>query len=592
MNKKYLLQLICIATSLFCFSSCIKDDIPGSEEDAFQKPADENVIPADYNANLLAEIPQEIFMNAFTEMDVKMGLIQEAQLSIHDVHATPHAYQVQFSTLIDNYAGYFVAPQDFSGRLVSTSYLCNQFRDGPYGCFLNVKNNVTPLLYDSRTNALPEFRAMCLVIYSLAAQEVTDIYGSIPYNDFKHNVESHPFTYMKGMAIYDSIVVDLDKSIAVFEHFNMRPDWHKTAINTILAKQDKLLDGTIESWKRLANSLKLRMALHIVEVDPIKAKKWAEEAVASGVIEAGNREAYVDPGKEFSAQHPLFFIARLWKDTRLNASFESIMESLNLPTKEVLFTTNKGKIYDHEGHLALNDEEDLEDFDNPTNPRMVGIRAGVPMKPRSDDNTYLNYSYLGDKFSSECVYLFRMSECYFLRAEGALRGWNMQGTAQDLYEQGILKGYVAPSYYSNRWEQRYAKRYMSLTKANDYTYVDPHNSRWNHESVTKIGVKWDDTASKEIKLEQIITQKWVFNFPNSIESWTELRRTGFPMTFPILFVTDGDGSLSDGDMIRRIPFAAVQDAEKADVLSTGIPSLGGPNTQATRLFWDTDAPAI
>ena len=29
------------------------------------------------------------------------------------------------------------------------------------------------------------------------------------------------------------------------------------------------------------------------------------------------------------------------------------------------------------------------------------------------------------------------SEAYFLRAEGALNGWNMGGTAQALYEKGI-----------------------------------------------------------------------------------------------------------------------------------------------------------
>lgn len=37
------------------------------------------------------------------------------------------------------------------------------------------------------------------------------------------------------------------------------------------------------------------------------------------------------------------------------------------------------------------------------------------------------------------VYIVKASEVYFLRAEGALRGWNMGGgTAQSYYEKGLL----------------------------------------------------------------------------------------------------------------------------------------------------------
>ena len=31
----------------------------------------------------------------------------------------------------------------------------------------------------------------------------------------------------------------------------------------------------------------------------------------------------------------------------------------------------------------------------------------------------------------------KVAEGYFLRAEGALRGWSMGGSAKDLYEEGI-----------------------------------------------------------------------------------------------------------------------------------------------------------
>ena len=41
-----------------------------------------------------------------------------------------------------------------------------------------------------------------------------------------------------------------------------------------------------------------------------------------------------------------------------------------------------------------------------------------------------------------------------------------------------------------------------------------------------VPVKWNDGASNEEKLQRIITQKWLANFPLSTEAWAEYRRTG------------------------------------------------------------------
>ena len=49
-----------------------------------------------------------------------------------------------------------------------------------------------------------------------------------------------------------------------------------------------------------------------------------------------------------------------------------------------------------------------------------------------------------------------------------------------------------------------------------------------------LGVKWDEGASKEEKLQRIITQKWIANFPLSCEAWAEYRRTGYPKLFRIV----------------------------------------------------------
>ena len=83
--------------------------------------------------------------------------------------------------------------------------------------------------------------------------------------------------------------------------------------------------SNIDTWIRFANSFKLRMAMHIVKVDRPMAKEWAEEAVRDGVIgeitddEIGLRPVYL------GMTHPLLEITNTWGDSRLSASFESLL---------------------------------------------------------------------------------------------------------------------------------------------------------------------------------------------------------------------------------------------------------------------------
>ena len=83
-------------------------------------------------------------------------------------------------------------------------------------------------------------------------------------------------------------------------------------------------------------------------------------------------------------------------------------------------------------------------------------------------------------------------------------------------------------------------------------------------------------------------------FPLSTIAWTDLRRTGFPKMFPVLNPQDGDGSLKEGDIIRRVPWVPTDPEYIEMVNETGLKALGegAQDTQAQRLWWDVDVPAI
>lgn len=91
-------------------------------------------------------------------------------------------------------------------------------------------------------------------------------------------------------------------------------------------------------WIRFANSLKLRMAIHMSKVEPATAKQWAEEAVAGGVIENTTDEIGLFPSL-LGGTHQLAEITG-WNDIVMGASFINLLQNLDHPYMKYLFTKN------------------------------------------------------------------------------------------------------------------------------------------------------------------------------------------------------------------------------------------------------------
>lgn len=292
-------------------------------------------------------------------------------------------------------------------------------------------------------------------------------------------------------------------------------------------------------------------------------------------------------GMQMGFGHPLNMIWITWNDARLSASFESLLMSLNHPYTRgeyPFFKNNSGDMVNATTGELL-----------PADTRIVGLREGIHpgMGQSAATNPMLACSVFDPDYMAEApLYIMKLSEVDFLRAEGALRGWSMGGSAQQFYERGIRNAYLferSEIYYHEEYDMM-VEDYLSLEQAVPYTYHDPLGNVPDEPSVTKIGVKWNDADNQETKLEKIITQKYIAHFPYSFGAWTDLRRTGYPKLFPVLNADEGDGSLKFGDIIRRAPFPDTDDASVADIEATGLDALGGEDYQSTRLWWDVDAP--
>ena len=170
----------------------------------------------------------------------------------------------------------------------------------------------------------------------------------------------------------------------------------------------------------------------------------------------------------------------------------------------------------------------------------------------------------------------KYAEVCFLRAEGALRGWNMGGTAQNFYEQGIRLSF-------EQWGVTGIDSYLSDNSSTPEPYNDPVGLNSYSGSVSTATIAWSNSASEEEKLEKIITQKWLANFPLGQEAWTEYRRTGFPKLMPVV-VNNSGGIVNSERGARRLYYPQEERLNNKENNDAALQLLGGPNNMATDVW--------
>ena len=604
-----------LALSAFGMQSCLDYDTPGDEFNANQ-----TVVPPVISSGKADVIDYEKVISDEGVAEAIMALddnIRTAQTGVYGIRGgkdggapVAHAYQFCYSLGPDNYVQYFCVPHyDFpysNFTLRSTYDMCKGSIGGPGSGFSSAKLYIAPLLNTEKIDSVPELKAIFLTLFNYSAIENADLFGPMPYEEFKALRDKSPFKYNDVRTIYYGVKKNLDDAVACLKYYkDNRSEAYKQELANVMYSYLTIVNDPysktwedMEPWIRFANSLKLRMAIHMSGIEPETAKTWAEEAVRDGVITDVDNEVAIYPvfsGKD----HPLVEITG-WSDAVMGASFLNLLENLDHPYMKYLFTKNSVGLA--KSPQAV--EGSSCPATTPANSVYVGMRDGVaPGEGQAAaNNPYCGYSMLDKAYLAQTqapLFLMKCSEVYFLLAEGALRGWNMGGTAKQFYAQGIRNASLESRSFTGNKYNELVDDYLNVEAPKGIAYVDPQGLTPDMPSVTKIGVKWNEGDSPEVKLEKIITQKYIASFPYSYESWVDLRRVGYPKLFPILGVADSDGTIKAGDskvqtkenIMRRIPWASDDPQTKEDIANTGIPALGegATDTQGQHLWWDNGA---
>lgn len=416
--------------------------------------------------------------------------------------------------------------------------------------FLYVMSPWNEIIKKAAEQERPQVAALANIVKVFAMSRITDMYGPLPYTKFGSGSFSIPYDSQE--VIYDSFFKELDDAIKVL--YDM---YQKDASVKVLERYDYIYNGNMENWIRFANTLKLRLAVRITYANSTKAEQMAVEAVSHpvGVMTKVTDAARLQRSDNFSYRHPLFVIGTgEFNDARMGATMDSYLNGYKDPRISSYFRMAATGKY-------------------------TGIRSGININ-REKYATSGDFSDLAAAGSDDIIWM-NPAEAYFLRAEGASRGWSMGGTDKELYESGIRTSFEFLGVSG-------ADAYLANETNKPQAYTDPANngnSIGEGPLLGKITIKWNGEAELEEKLERIITQKWIALYPDGQEAWSEFRRTAYPKVFPVAINNSG-GTINTSKQVRRIPFPASEYRNNTENVNKAITLLGGDDNGGTPLWWD------
>ena len=462
----------------------------------------------------------------------------------------PNASQFTECLLGGNWGGYFAdSNPGFNGKNFAT------YRPEPDW------NKV--LFTDIITNFYPNYNALKEVtddevLISVAEickvsaiHRITDAYGPIPYSKIGEDGElNSPFDSQEE--VYRTMFEELNNAIDILT---------VRQAESFSSNADKVFNGNIIAWIKFANSMKLRLAMRLSYAAPDLAQQMAEEAVAHevGVMESNSDNAKIAGfGKD---GNPLHRIMYLWNggDSRISADITTYMNGFQDPRREKYFTQS---VFDEEDNVNQNG--------------YYGLRSGIMIPAAQEAQKYSNYNCT----PTTPMLWMNAAEVAFLRAEGALRGWNMGAeNAQAFYEKGVQLSF-------QEWGVDGANNYLSNTINTPIQYIDPMAKNSYNGSISNITIAWDESADFEDNLERIVTQKWIAIFPLGLEAWAEHRRTGYPDLMSVV-VNNSGGVVNTTQGPKRLAYPGEEITTNEENVRYAIDNyLKGPDNMATRVWWD------
>ncbi len=364
--------------------------------------------------------------------------------------------------------------------------------------------------------------AAALTLKAYDGQMTTDMWGSVPYTDAFHLQDSgvlYP-KYDDQKTVYTTIISELQEAADIF----------KSGGTGAIGNGDLIFNGDVSKWQKFCNSLRLRVAIQISNVDPSDAtpviSQILGDPVSYPVMTSNSDNAYlnfpgVSPNLEFWYQRVGTGTGPYIDQYRMNDVLINALKANNDPRLPVYARLDNNGTYNG---YQFGPNQLTDTLNNGNNTSGIGARFG---------NNPAGFSPF-----------MNSAEVSFIEAEAYQRGL-VSGNAQAAYENGIT---------------------LSCTENG----IDPSSIA---TLLAQPGIAWN-MADPSADLQKIYMQKWISLFKQGEEAWSQARRTDVPLMTNIAVIYQASHN--------RPPFRlAYADEEKT--LNTNFPT----DVVETDIFWGT-----
>jgi hypothetical protein len=424
---------------------------------------------------------------------------------------------------------------DITGRKIPDTHSRVMYRD-VLADFLDAKAMIQamPTATPSEVAIKENKLAVIDVLESYTYSVLVDTFGNIPYSQALDIIKYPLPAYDDAKTIYTDLIKRLATDAAILKKNSADPNF---------GAADIIYSGNAASnakWAKFANSLIIRLAVNISDVDPTYAATQVQAALASGPIASNADNTKLTYLTTTGNQNPLFadLVTSKRNDFIPAEPFVAAMDAV----------------------VSGGDPRMVKYFVNATSPAPV-IPAGRTFVGGTygEQNVFATYSHITATLDNATFpgTIFDFAELNFLLAEAAEKNLIPGGSAKakTYYDAGITASMtdwgVAASAITT---------YLASPKV-DYTNI----------------------LSGATYKEKIGTQAWFALYNRGFEAWTSYRRLDYPI------LNASATAISKGKQFEKVPvrytYPGVEVSLNEANYTKAAAAIGG-DLMTTKLFWD------
>jgi hypothetical protein len=388
---------------------------------------------------------------------------------------------------------------------------------------------------------------------ALIFERLTDLYGDVPYFD-------------AGKGYYTSVLYPkYDSQQAIYADLLKEVDEAGNALSASgdAVSGDVIYGGDVTKWKRFASSLMLRMAMRLTKADATLAQSYITKAVGKTMINDADNAFIkhdVSGGRITQNRNSQVLAGDGGQEnfyTRWSATFINFLKSNNDPRLGKVAVT---KLFLTDGTKNQNgafDATPAVQKGMPNGKDLSGL-AGRDVRQDASFTAFVDYSspHPGMIKKDGITFILTYAESELLWAEAAQR-YNIGGVAATHYNAGV----TAAMTYLVQYDPA-----MAVTGGDAAAYL------LAHPYVAANG------------LEMIAQQYWAHTITmlDFYETWSNWRRTGFPVLTPIVYPNTNTG----GVIPRRFPYPLAEGVSNATNYNAASAAVQGGDKLVGKVWWD------